>query len=144
MNNMKPTQKALADPVQNRAHRFEATVKRFKMLPDRVSIVILLEDIVGLDRDHVWVKQSKRLKEVKIGDRIQFTARVEYYLDSGTLKPDKAGLRHIRNVKVVPQFDDPCKWGDDMDCDSDHEFPSLREQRDALWAVKYREEGVLE
>ena len=54
-----------------------------------------------LFRDHVWIKESKIIKPLKIGDVLQFTGRIEKYLNPETLKYDKLGIVHIRNIKVL-------------------------------------------
>jgi len=64
------------------------------------SILLLdVKDEEGnLVRDHTWVKYSKRFKDFKLGDTVEFTARVEYY-EKGN--KTRKGLRHLRNLELV-------------------------------------------
>jgi len=57
-----------------------------------VMIENVLKDGVPF-RDHVWIKDAKRLNDICSGDVFTFTARIQEYANG-----KKSGLRHIRNV----------------------------------------------
>jgi hypothetical protein len=79
---------------------FRGTITKYST-PIYGSPQILLTDIT-LDgeefRDHVWVKQSKRLNIYPIGTVIEFTGIVYDYLSSTGYKK---GVRHIRSINAV-------------------------------------------
>ena len=49
-------------------------------------------------RNHSWIKQSSRLKNLKTGERYSFTAIVRNYLDADDVTRGKIGFGHIRSV----------------------------------------------
>lgn len=53
-------------------------------------------------RDHAWLKKTKRLSShtLRDGDTLCFTAKIRKYYCIDTLKKDKIGFRHIRNISV--------------------------------------------
>lgn len=83
--------------------RFEAIYNRSSNNPDIGQIYILLENVIDTDtnvefRDHVWIKSTKRFEKLNLknGDKVFFTARVEEYLSTTS---SKLGLRHVRNLQ---------------------------------------------
>lgn len=52
-------------------------------------------------RDHCWTKFTKRLRNVRYGDVIEFTADKVIYPDSQDVTSTKVGIRSLRNVKIL-------------------------------------------
>jgi len=52
-------------------------------------------------RDHSWIKMTKRLSKVSIGDKISATATLINYIDSSSIKNSKYGLKSFRNVQIT-------------------------------------------
>ena len=84
---------------------FEAIYNRTSNNPDIGQTYILLDNVIDIDtnvefRDHVWIKSTKRFEKLNLkkGDKVLFTARVEEYLSTTSYK---LGLRHVRNLQKV-------------------------------------------
>ncbi len=52
-------------------------------------------------RDHSYIKMTKRLKDIRVGDNITATAKLIEYISVDTNKKDKLGFRTLRNVQVI-------------------------------------------
>lgn len=83
--------------------RFEAVYNKTSNNPAIGQSYILLENVIDTDtnvefRDHVWIKLTKRFEKLNLkkGDKVFFTARIEEYLSTTSYK---LGLRHIRNLQ---------------------------------------------
>ena len=66
---------------------------------------IVLEDVYidgEFFRDHVWVPRSKRFEGINEGDVITATVKLQNYPDPETNRMTKVGIKHIRNLSVVP------------------------------------------
>ncbi len=68
-----------------------------------VKMVVLGQVWIGADyfRDHVYIKMTKRLKDIRVGDNITATAKLIEYISVDTNKKDKLGFRTLRNVQVI-------------------------------------------
>jgi hypothetical protein len=63
-----------------------------------------------IDRDHVWITNSKRVKrkDIKIGDVVSFTAQVDKYYGIDDKTDDlfeKNRLKHVRSVNVIKNWE---------------------------------------
>lgn len=68
------------------------------------SDMILLKDVYINDnffRDHAWIKMTKRLSVLVVGDKFTATATVIKYYDLETNREEKLGLRSFRNVRKI-------------------------------------------
>lgn len=67
------------------------------------SEMILLKDIYvngEYFRDHAWIKMTKRLSVLVVGDKFTATATVMKYYDLETNREEKLGLKSFRSVKL--------------------------------------------
>lgn len=57
-----------------------------------------------LFRDHVWVIESKKLKNLRPGDILHFTGKIKPYIDSNELNKNKLSIVNIRNIKRIGHY----------------------------------------
>jgi len=65
--------------------------------------VLLREVRLGklLFRDHVWIRDNRKIKTIKDKTSIKFTAKIKEYIDVDDLNSFKLGLEQVRNVKIL-------------------------------------------
>lgn len=67
------------------------------------SRMIILKDVYVNEvffRDHSWIKVTKRLSWLKVGDSFDATATLIEYMDVDDFKNKKLGVKSFRNVIV--------------------------------------------
>jgi len=52
-------------------------------------------------RDHSFVKRSRRLRLLNLGDSFNATCKIKHYLDSENINNIKIGLTEFRNIKTL-------------------------------------------
>ena len=95
--------------MKNNKTNITGTITRYgrkKTIENMNNITILLTNVINLDkneevRDHIWVNMKKGLNYMlkdSLGKRIEFTARIDKYIDKNCI--EKKNLKHIRNVLI--------------------------------------------
>jgi len=81
-----------------------ANVVRLSDPQHLIGEYLLLKDIYINDeywRDHAFVKRSRRLRLLNLGDFFNATCKIKHYLDSENINKIKIGLTEFRNITAL-------------------------------------------